>query len=94
MHFNYDLVTWIEYFIGAFISCFGAFVNGKILLQKKFKDIKMLRILLVIPFSAFLVLNNLAFNNIFTMFGSLLVFALIYKCILNEKGSKIIIYSI
>ena len=31
MNMNYDLMTWIEYFVGAFACCFGGFFVGKIL---------------------------------------------------------------
>ena len=29
MNFNYDLATWIDYFIGAFACCLGGFFVGK-----------------------------------------------------------------
>ena len=39
MNFNYDLMTWIKYFIGAFACCFSAFLCGKQLLNKPLKEI-------------------------------------------------------
>ena len=96
MNFNYDLATWSEYFIGAFICCLGALlIVGKILVKKEFKNIKKGRLLLLIPISIMSILNTYAFNNtILKVFGVLLLDMFVYKYILEETSIKIFIYSI
>lgn len=91
---NYDLITWIEYFIGAFICCFGGFLCGKILLGKKFNEIKFYKYFLLFPLAIFTVLNSLAFDNIIKIFGTLIVYFMIFKFMFDEKSTKICIYSI
>ena len=94
MNFNYDLVTWINYCIGALACCIGMCLINKILLKKSFKDIKLIRFLLIIPFTIFIILNTLTFDNILKLFGSLFILALINIYILQERGNKIFIYSV
>ena len=94
MNFNYDLITWIDYFIGAFICCFGGFLIGKILLDKKFSDIKKIRLLLLIPCTIFTIFNTLIFDNILKIFGVLMLDVLIYRYILEEKSVKVFVYSV
>lgn len=93
MNFNYDLVTLIDYFIGAFICCLGGLLIGKILLKKKFSDISKIKLLLLIPFAIFTIFNTLAFDNILKIFGVLILDVLIYKYILEEKSIKVFIYA-
>ena len=92
MNFNYDLTTWIDYFIGAFICCFGMILVGKILLNKTFKEIKS-RLLLLIPLTIFTIINTLVFDNILKIFGSLIVVYIIFKYVLSEKNGIIYIYT-
>lgn len=91
---NYDLMTWIEYFVGAFACCFFIFLSGKYLLDKKFNDLKFYNWLLLIPFSIILILNSLAFDNIMKVFGTLAVFFCIYMFSLKTKLEDAFLYSI
>ena len=93
MNFNYDLVTWIDYFIGAFFCSVGLLFVGKILFKKSFKDIKIIRLLLLIPITILIILNTLAFNNILKLFGVLLLAIMVQRYILEEKGTKMILFS-
>ena len=94
MKFNYDLITWIDYFIGAFICCFGGLVIGKTLLSINFKDIKKYKLLFLIPFAIFTIFNTLLSDSIIKIIGVLIIDMLIYKIILEKRTSKIILYSI
>ena len=95
MNFNYDLITWMEYFFGSFICCFGIFISVKILLEVKMKEIKWFNYLLLFIFSVFIVFNSLLFDDsIANIFGSLLIFFLIPKWIFKQNISKSFIYSI
>ena len=94
MNMNYDLMTWIEYFVGAFACCFFIFLSGKYLLDKKFNDLKFYNWLLLIPFSIILILNSLAFDNIMKVFGTLAVFFCIYMFSLKTKLEDAFLYSI
>ena len=85
MNLNYDLVTWIDYFIGAFACCVSIFMSGKFLLGKVWKDIKYYNVLLLILCTIFLIFNSLLFENIMKIFGTLAVFVCIYKFSLNTK---------
>ena len=91
---NYDLLTWVEYFVGAFACCFGMFLSGKILLERNRKDIKLSRCLLLIPLTMFVIFNSLMFDNIIKMFGSLIVLFIMFKFIYEERSVQIFIYSI
>ena len=93
MNFNYDLATWIDYFIGAFVCCFGMFTANMILFYKNFKDIKKIRYLLLIPYTIFIVFNTLAFDNVLKIFGVYFGLVLMNKYIIEEKNNKILIYS-
>ena len=96
MNFNYDLLTWIDYFVGAFICWFvGALLVGKIMLNKNFKTIKKSRLLILIPFSIIIILSTFAFNNsILKVFVVLLLVMAMYKYILEATNIKIFVYSI
>lgn len=91
---NYDILTWIEYFVGSFACCFGMLIVGMILLERKFKDLKIYNYLLILALSIFMVFNSLVFDNILKIFGNLLIFAVIFKFIFNEKSIKVFIYSV
>lgn len=94
MNFNYDLMTWINYFIGAFICCFGSLMVGKIFLDKKIQNIKYVHYLIIIFLSIFTVFNGLIFNNVMKIFGTLLVLFIIYKIIYNENMVNSFLYSV
>ena len=91
---NYDLMTWVEYFVGAFACCFFIFLSGKYILDKNFNDLKFYNWLLLIPFSIILILNSLAFDNIMKVFGTLAVFFCIYMFSLKTKLEDAFLYSI
>lgn len=91
---NIDVLTMINYFIGSFICCFGMMLTGIIFLKKKFTDIKKLNFLLLIPLSILIIFNSLTFDNIVKIFGSLIVFYMIYYFVLGVKSKTCIIYSV
>lgn len=91
---NIDVLTMINYFIGSFICCFGMMLTGIIFLKKKFTDIKKLNFLLLIPLSILIIFNSLTFDNIVKIFGSLIVFYMIYFFVLGVKSKTYIIYSV
>ena len=81
---NYDLMTWVEYFAGAFACCLGLFLTGTIVTYKKLKKITIFKYGLFIIYSAFILFNSLIFDNIVKMFGTLLILYLMFKTIFNE----------
>ena len=81
---NYDLMTWVEYFVGAFACCLGLFLTGTIVTYKKLKKITIFKYGLFIIYSAFILFNSLIFDNIVKMFGTLLILYLMFKTIFNE----------
>lgn len=84
MNMNYDLMTWVEYFAGAFACCLGLFLTGTIVTYKKLKKITIFKYGLFIIYSAFILFNSLIFDNIVKMFGTLLILYLMFKTIFNE----------
>ena len=94
MNMNYDLMTWIEYFVGAFACCFGGFFVGKILLEKSIKKIKFYNYGLLIIFSIFVIINSLTFDNIAKIIGILIVLFLIFKLIFDEDYVNSFLYSV
>lgn len=94
MNMNYDLMTWIEYFMGAFACCFGGFFVGKILLEKSIKKIRIHNYLLIVLFSLITIINTLTFDNIAKIFGTLFIQFLIYKLIFQEDYTNSFLYSI
>ena len=76
---NYDLMTWIEYFMGAFACCFGLFFSGTIITNKKIMNLKFYHYLILIPFSGLIVLNTLILNNVAKMLGMLLILFSLFK---------------
>ena len=91
---NYDLLTWIEYFIGAFACCFGMFLTGKILLERSFKEIKWYSYPILLVLTIFIVFNALTFDNIVKILGNLVVFFIIFKFIFKEESIKCFTYSL
>ena len=94
MNFNYDLNTWIEFFIGAFACCFGLFYCGKILLNTKIKTIKAYSYILIIIFTIFLIFNTLVFDNIWKIFGVIMILFIIYRIIFKKNNFTSLFYSI
>lgn len=94
MNFNYDLMTWVEYFVGSFICCFGIFVTNKILIKYKFRDIKWTNYILIIIFSVFIVFNTLIFDSIAKVFGSFLIFYLIPKLMFKQNNFVSFVYAL
>ena len=94
MNFNYDLMTWIEYFIGAFACCISIFFSGKYLLGKKWKEIKYYQVILLLIYTIFLIFNSLIFENIMKLFGTLAVFFCIYKFSLNTETKNSFVMAI
>ena len=93
MNFNYDLMTWIDYFIGAFVCCFGSFIIGKILLNKCIK-VNIINIIIMLILSIFTIINSLVFDNILKIFGILIVMFVIYKLIFKESTTRSISFAI
>ena len=91
---NYDLMTWIEYFVGAFACCFGMFFTGKILVDKSFKNIKFYHYGLLILFSILIIINSLTFDNIAKIIGTLCILFLLFKLIFNEDYVNSFLYSV
>ena len=94
MNMNYDLMTWIEYFMGAFACCFGMFFTGKILVDKSFKNIKFYHYGLLILFSILIIINSLTFDNIAKIIGTLCILFLLFKLIFNEDYVNSFLYSV
>ena len=94
MNFNYDLMTWIEFFIGAFACCLGSFVSAKILLDVKIKDIKIMYYVFLIILSALTLINSLVFDNIAKIFGIFTIIFVIYKIIFQEDIINSFLYSL
>ena len=94
MNMNYDLMTWIEYFVGAFACCFGGFFVGKILLNRNIRNIKFYHYGLLIIFSIFVIINSLTFDNIAKIIGTLFILFLIFKLIFSENSVTSFIFSI
>lgn len=94
MMMNFDILTWINYFIGAFACCMGILYTSKILLDNDLLKIKLYKYLLVFVFTMFYIVNSLVFDNIIKLFGTLLVLFLNYKLLFNQNNSNSIIYSI
>ena len=94
MNFDYDLMTWIVYFIGAFALCLGMFFSGQTLLGVKLKDVKKYNILLLILLSIIMIFNTLIFDNIVKIFGILVILLMINKLVLKKDIRTSFIYSI
>ena len=94
MNFNYDIITLFYYYIGSMFCCFGMLFSEKILFQKSFKTIKWYSYPLILLFSLFILLNNLVFDNIVKIFGSILILYLIAKIIFKKDFLKGFLYCI
>ena len=94
MNFNYDLMTWIDYFIGAFACCFGMVMAEKILFQAHIKEIKWYYYMFIIVFSIGILFNSLIFDNIVKVFGSFLILFLIAKIMFKKDFSEGFLYCI
>lgn len=70
---NYDLMTWVEYFMGAFACCLAIFFSGKIFLNKRLNEIKFYKYFLLVIFSLLLIVNSLLFDNIGKIIGTLCI---------------------
>ena len=92
MNFNYDLMTWVDYFIGAFICCFGMVIGGQIVTDVKLVDIKKYKFLLLIVLSIILIINSLIFDNIGKIIISLIVFISVIKYIFNQNYTNSLLY--
>ena len=66
MNFNYDLMTWIDYFIGSFACCFGTYLMTKILLGKNIKQNRLLiyTYSMIVLFAILVVIIGLIFDNV------------------------------
>lgn len=95
MNFNYDLMTWFEYFIGAFFCCLGAIIAGYIMLESD-KKIKfgIKNFLIIVFLTVFTVFNSLIFNNVAKIIGILLMTFIICKFIYNQNTINTFIYGI
>ena len=91
---NYDLMTWIEYFVGAFACCLAIFFSGKIFLNKRLNEIKFYKYFLLVIFSLLLIVNSLLFDNIGKIIGTLCILFLIFKLIFNEDYVNAILYTV
>jgi two-component system sensor histidine kinase AgrC len=87
-------MTLVEYFIGAFACAITIFISGVILLNKKFKNIKKIRCLLLLPFSLIIIIYSTTIDNIIKPAVSLLTFYMIIKLIIQEKRTTSIIYGV
>ena len=94
MMMKFDILTWINYFVGAFACCMGILYTSKILLEVDLSKIKIYKYLLVFVFTIFYIINSLVFDNIIKLFGTLLILFLNYKILFNQNNSNSIIYSI
>ena len=60
MMMKFDILTWINYFVGAFACCMGILYTSKILLEVDLSKIKIYKYLLVFVFTIFYIINSLA----------------------------------
>ena len=79
MMIELNTLTFIKYFISAFTCCFGVFLTGTIILNKNIKKIKKFDILTLIVGSIFILQNSLLFDNIFKIFGTILILLFVFK---------------
>ena len=93
VNFNYDLLTWVDYFIGAFACCLGIFFIGKILLNKNINTIKLYNYFLLVLLAIIMIFNTLVFDNIFKLFISFAIYFLIFKVIFKENIITSFLYS-
>lgn len=94
MMMKFDVLTWINYFIGAFACCVSIFFSGNVLLNNKKVLFNIKNFLLLILFSIFLIFNSLILDNVLKILGTLLVFLLVYKYIFKCNIHDNFIYSV
>ena len=94
MNFNYDLATWIEYFIGALACCLGAYFSTLFVLNKKIKEVKIRYYFVLILLSIFTLVNSLFFDNVGKIFGIITVIYIICKYILKQETINSFLYSL
>lgn len=81
MMMKFDILTWINYFVGALMCCFGLFMTGTIISYNNIKKLKWWHYLLIIISSVFIIANSLVFDNVIKIFGTLLLLFLLFKII-------------
>lgn len=91
---NYNVLTWIENFIGAFICFLGVFAAGTILLKRDLKEFKVNSYFRIFIFSMLMVFNSVVFDNVVKIFGNLLNIFLVFKFVFKEKTDKSFIYAV
>ncbi len=91
---KYDLLTIIKYFIGSFTCCYVGFLIGKILLKRKFKEIKWYSYLVLALFSIISILVALVFDSIFKTVIILILIVIIYRIIFKTSFIDSVIYAI
>lgn len=94
MMMKFDILTWINYFVGAFICLFGMFLSGTIITNNKVKEIKLSSYFFLLFFSFFMIINTLLLNNISKMFGIILILYLVFKIIYKWNNNYTVIISI
>ena len=94
MNFNYDLATWIDYFIGSLSSSLAIILCYKIFYNIKFKNIKIIEFIALIISSVLLVFNTLIFDNIGKVFGILLILFCINKFVFKQNIVNSLYYGI
>ena len=94
MMMKFDILTWINYFVGAFACCVSIFFSGNVLLNIKKIKFNIKDFLLLILFSIFLIFNSLILDNVLKILGTLLVFFSIYKFILKCNIHDSLIFSV
>ncbi len=90
---NYDFMTLINYFIGAFACCFGLFLVQTIISFKKLSELKFYHYILIILFSIVMIINTLIFDNVAKMFGILLILFFMFKLIYKENNVYSVVVS-
>lgn len=94
MRFDFNIITWIEYFIGAFICCLVDVFLGKIFLKRKPKYNLFITILIVCVFALLTIVNSLIFDNLIKIFFTILIMSSNYYIIFNEKNTSSFIYGV
>ena len=85
MNFNYDLVTWIDYFLGSFFCGLGLFLSGALISYKNIKEIKVYKYLTIVLFAIIVIFNNFIFNNAVRVFVIVFLLFGMFKILFNYK---------
>ena len=91
---NIDVMTLIKYLISSFTCCFGFFLTSIVLLYKDIRDIKWYNYIFILIASIVIVYNSLIFDNIFKLFGIILILFLLFKKIYNADISTSLVVTI